>query len=300
MSRRLTYSFIIIALFVSSLLHAQVTVIYSEPAVLVADGYKHGNIQWQSSADQTGWTDVPGLTGDSATLNPDTNVMYYRGEITSGSCDTLYTDVQAIKLFQCGDTITDYRDGRTYSTVQIGNQCWMGKNMAVGTMIHGDSSMKDNGMIERYCFDNDTSNCDQYGALYQWDELMQYSTTEGARGICPKGWHVPSDQEVLDLEMELGMSSGLANMTNTWRGTDQGTQLSPSGSSGFDANYTGVRFTSGLFYYKGSFEYIYTSTANSSSPGLIWRRCLDIAQSAIGRYNNTPKGTGGSVRCIKD
>lgn len=299
---RLAYHIVaILLLSTPTALTGQVYSVYTgEPAMLVAQGYSHGQIQWQQSTDKNTWTDIAGVTGDSALIDPDTVVTYYRGRITSGTCTPLYTDTQAIKLFQCGDTIIDYRDGQSYPTVQIGNQCWLGKNLAVGQMIPGDQDMADNGIIERYCYDDDTLNCQQYGALYQWDEMMQYQTTEGARGICPKGWYIPTDQDYIDLEMELGMSISLANLVNTWRGNDQGTQLSPSGTSGFNANYTGIRFSSGLFHNMGTFEYLYTSTENSSNPVTAWRRCLDATQFSIGRFNNTHKSTGASVRCIKE
>ncbi len=291
---------IFLALAMPVSLSGQVIKVYSgEPAMLIAQGYSHGHIQWQQSSDQNTWTDIPGVTGDSALVDADSVVTWYRGKITSGTCATLYTDTHAIKLFECGDTIMDYRDGRKYPTVQIGSQCWMGKNLAVGQMIPGDQDMEDNGVIERYCYDDDTLNCQQYGALYQWDEMMQYDTTEGVQGICPTGWYIPSDQDYIQLELELGMSISLANLVNTWRGHNQGTQLSPSGNTGFNANYTGIRFSSGVFYNMGTFEYLYTSTQNSSNPVAAWRRCLDVNQFSIGRYNNTHKNTGGSVRCIK-
>jgi uncharacterized protein (TIGR02145 family) len=167
-------------------------------------------------------------------------------------------------------------------------------------MINGSANMQNNGIIERYCYDNDTLNCNTYGALYQWDEMMQYTLTEGTQGICPKGFHIPSDQEILTLELYLGMDPSSATMINFWRGTNQGWQLASGGSTGFNANYTGVRYESGLFYNIGTFEFIYTSTANSSNSILAWRRCLSTSDPAIGRFNNTLKTTGSSVRCLKN
>jgi len=93
--------------------------------------------------------------------------------------------------FVCGEPIVDKRDGRKYQTVEIGTQCWMKENLDVGTMINGSESMTDNNIIEKYCHNNNPANCDTYGGLYQWDEVMQYSTT-GVQGICPDGWHLPS------------------------------------------------------------------------------------------------------------
>jgi uncharacterized protein (TIGR02145 family) len=54
---------------------------------------------------------------------------------------------------------------------------------------------QDNQIIEKWCYDNDESNCETSGAMYSWYELMQYSTSENAQGICPTGYHVPSDAQ---------------------------------------------------------------------------------------------------------
>lgn len=271
-----------------------------EPAMLVADGMKHGSIQWQSSPDMINWTDIPGWTHDSAVFTPPATLTWYRARISSGSCNPVYSSIQGVVIFHCGDSLTDPRDGRVYPSVQIGSQCWLGKNLNVGTMIYGHLAMQNDSIIEKYCFANDTNHCNTYGALYQWDEMMQYTVTSGAQGICPKGWHIPTDQEILSLEIFLGMSTYAAGLMNTWRGTNEGTKIKQGGSSGFNANLTGIRYDGGLFYNLGTFEYIYTSNTNNSNATLALRRCLNDADPTIGRYNNTYKTVGGSVRCLQD
>jgi len=67
--------------------------------------------------------------------------------------------------------------GQVYNTVLIGSQCWLKENLNVGTMINGSQNQTNNSTIEKYCYDNDPANCDEYGGLYQWDEMMQYTTT---------------------------------------------------------------------------------------------------------------------------
>lgn len=277
-----------------------VHIIYTgEPVQLIADGRKHGTINWQRSYDNITWIDLPGWNSDTINFIPDTTITYYRAKISSGTCDYIYSNFEAVKLFQCGDTIIDYRDGRAYPTVQIGTQCWMGKNMNVGTMIYGVHSMQDNNIIEKYCYFNDTVSCNTYGALYQWGEMMQYIDTPGTQGICPKGWHIPTDQEFITMELALGMTLSDANLMNTWRGTDQGTKILPGGISGFEANLTGIRYDGGLFYNEGTFEYLYTSNTTPGNPNAALRRCLSAGSTQIGRFNNTFKTVGGSVRCIK-
>jgi uncharacterized protein (TIGR02145 family) len=155
------------------------------------------------------------------------------------------TLVGVLKSFECGvDTVED-ADGNVYNTVAIGTQCWMSENMRIGNTINGFIDQTDNSIIERWCYNNDDGNCDTNlnpntpdGGLYRWNEAMQYSTEEGAQGICPIGWHIPSDQEFKDLEIFLGMTPAEADGTD-YRGTDQGTQLQPNGSSGFEGNLAG-------------------------------------------------------------
>ena len=85
--------------------------------------------------------------------------------------------------------------GQTYQIVQIGSQTWFAENLNIGTRINGNNNQIENGIIEKFCYDNLESNCNIYGGLYQWNEAMQYVTTERHQGICPNGWHVPSDND---------------------------------------------------------------------------------------------------------
>jgi uncharacterized protein (TIGR02145 family) len=103
--------------------------------------------------------------------------------------------------FKCGENLNDFREGKSYKTVQIGTQCWMKENLNVGIFAQSNntgishSDVLDNGVIEKYCYNNDVNNCNAYGGLYDWNEMMNYTTTEGTQGICPLGWHIPTDGE---------------------------------------------------------------------------------------------------------
>jgi uncharacterized protein (TIGR02145 family) len=97
--------------------------------------------------------------------------------------------------FRCGDKLTDARDGQSYATVQIGSQCWMAQNLNVGNRIDRMMASLNNGVIEKYCYLDKEDSCTVYGGLYRWGEMMQYDSVEGVRGICPAGWHVPSNGE---------------------------------------------------------------------------------------------------------
>lgn len=220
------------------------------------------------------------------------------------SSENLWKEIAFVIPWACGDPFTDDRDGQTYNTVQIGTQCWMAENLNIGTMISGSSNQTDNSTIEKYCYNDNSSNCDTYGGLYQWDEMMQYITTEGAQGICPTGWHVPSDDEWKFLEGNVDSQYGIGN--GIWEGTgfrgfDAGKNLQtvPDWSSGtdlfdFSALPGGIRWTNGLFYDLNSRAYFWTS-----SQGFANSRYLVDTYDSV---NRSSFGTtyGLSVRCLKN
>ena len=104
----------------------------------------------------------------------------------------------------------DTRDNREYYYIQINGKDTAGKaatikvmaeNLNVGEFIRGRKNQEDDNKIERYCYDNDTTNCNKYGGLYQWAEMMQLPSrcnTESCadlikpnhQGICPSGWRL--------------------------------------------------------------------------------------------------------------
>jgi uncharacterized protein (TIGR02145 family)/prepilin-type N-terminal cleavage/methylation domain-containing protein len=177
--------------------------------------------------------------------------------------------------------------------LQVGTQVWAKYNLNVGTRINGTSSQTNNGVIEKYCYNNIESNCTTYGALYQWDEAMQYSTTAGSQGICPAGSHIPTDVEWKTLEMQLGMTQVAADAT-TWRGTDQGTKLKPGGTSGLSLPLAGYSSTAGSFSVLSSGTILWSSSESSLS---AWNRGLGSGYATVSR-NTDGKGYGFSVRCL--
>lgn len=190
--------------------------------------------------------------------------------------------------------LTDYVltdvDGNTYSVVKIGDQVWMKENLRV-------SHAPDNAEIESFVYNNNAEFENTYGRLYSWDAAMNGSEEEGAQGICPCGWHIPSDEEYKLLEIALGMSRAEADQTNTWRGATVGTQLIAGGSSGFEALLSGRASSPTRFSLMGRMEYYWTSSEYGNN---AWRRCLDIYANDVGRWNTFPKYYGFSIRCVKD
>jgi len=218
-------------------------------------------------------------------------------------------DLQTQVLWRCSDTLIDDRDGQAYTTVRIGSQCWMRQNLNIGTMIAGTSNQTDDDEIEKYCYNNSEDSCTVYGGFYQWGEAMQYVTDTTTQGICPVGWHLPSESEWCLLENKVDIGTIDCNSVD-WIGIDAGGNMKETGnthwdppntgatnSSGFTALGTGYRDYNGNFNYLGNSTYFYSSSEFSAS--FAWFRTLHWDHSEIGR-NSTNKGYGLSVRCVKD
>jgi uncharacterized protein (TIGR02145 family) len=199
-----------------------------------------------------------------------------------------------------GDPIVDERDGQTYKTVIIGSQCWMAENLNIGTLIKstkGGGIMKDDGVIEKYCWDDLTGNCDgtggamKRGGFYEWSEAMQYyGTTQPAlpvQGICPKGWHIPSNTEWNTLINQTGGSLAYQ-------------QLLETGNSGFNALLTGYRCTmTGGFRVSATAAdtrtYFWTAEQTDAQNVPL----IEIGQGSISSFPFL-KTLGLCVRCISD
>ncbi|MCX6233768.1 MAG: hypothetical protein NT175_03475 [Bacteroidetes bacterium] len=210
----------------------------------------------------------------------------------------------------CPGTPTVEYEGQVYNTIQIFSQCWLKENLNVGTMIPGEQEMSDDGVIEKYCYDNDIANCATYGGLYDWHEAMQYVTTEGAQGICPSDWHIPTDEEWKVLEGAVDSQYGIGNLMwdeSGYRGFDAGLNLkstwgwysSGNGTDlfGFSGLPGGGCNSSGLFGNIGEIGPWWSTREYVTI--CAWYRALYFLNSNVCRdvYNNE---FGMSVRCIRD
>ncbi len=187
------------------------------------------------------------------------------------------------------NTVIDV-EGNIYTTVKIGEQIWMQENLRV-------SVAPDSSEITSWLYNDDPENEEKFGRLYTWDVAMNGSTSEKAQGICPVGWHIPSDGEWKTLEMFLGMTQQEADMSNTWRGAGVGTKLGKGGDSGYEALYAGRRTNFGSYSLLNMYEYVWTSTEAGTN---AWRRCLEVGVSTVGRWDTFPKNYAFSVRCVKN
>jgi len=195
--------------------------------------------------------------------------------------------------------------GQIYHTVQIGNQCWLKENLDIGTMVtsvHTDvthSNCSNNGIIEKYCYDNDPINCEIWGGLYDWDEMMQYITTPGTKGICPYGWHIPTAGDLLALSYYLGnnvTSGGKLKEVGivSWSPPNTGA----TNESGFTALGTGLRTDNGDFGFKLGLGYMWSSTLYVIVTSAKYRGFQYSSTSFI--ESEKHRASGLPVRCIKD
>ncbi len=206
--------------------------------------------------------------------------------------------------------ITDSRDGHLYKTVQIGNQVWMAENLAYMPKV---SLAKTQGGIWVYNYDGNSTEAAKalepfqvYGCLYDWNTAVA-NTHGNGKDICPKGWHLPTDQEWKELERSLGMDPSDSDSVATRISGKVGKQLkNDSGwddagggdnSSGFSALPAGCRNTAGYFINLGRAAAFWTSTEVDAA--MAWNRIILFNSTGVDRMVWS-KLNGRSIRCIKD
>jgi len=200
--------------------------------------------------------------------------------------------------------------GTTYNSVIIGMQCWMTQNLNIGTAILASQDQTNNAVIEKYCYNNSSANCDVYGGLYQWAEMVQYLNgatnttswspvpTGNVQGICPTGWHIPSDAEWTSLTTYLGgesVAGGKMKEAGTTHWYAPNTDA--TNSSGFTTLPGGYRDTAGPFFNLTFLGYFW-SVSEYSSANAWYRYLYYFGTNVTKDYDN--KMYGFSVRCLQN
>jgi len=226
--------------------------------------------------------------------------------------------VRCLKDWTCGDTL--YSEGKEYDTVLIGSQCWMAEN------LNYDNGCSSNGWVDStdtgWCgYYNGSSTDDTYGLLYQWSAAMNGTTTEGAQGICPAGWYIPSHNDWTDLERQIcsdignsscdttfpyntsttgylgdGEAPAMAASTTLWTDDLLVQDTTNFATSGLDVFPAGYRlYLNGDYNNRSNFASLWSSTENGT---LAWRRYLIYNNTGVIRLSND-KAYGFSVRCLR-
>ena len=223
--------------------------------------------------------------------------------------------------YGCGNsfTVTDY-DGNVYNTLRLGNQCWMKENLrsthySDGTAIAAGGSTT--STTEAYYYTQGGSF--NYGYLYNWKAVMRNSSSSqsnpsGVQGVCPTGWHVPSDAEWSELQDYVGgqsqylcgsSSSSIAKAlasTTGWTTSAEtcavGNNISSNNATGFGAWPAG-QHTPGFESNVGRRAFFWSSTESSSSNA--YDRFINNNNDNMirGSFYNY-KSSGFSVRCLRD
>ena len=255
-------------------------------------------------------------TSDTVTLSADTTTV----KIVVSSPNTATTHTYTVSVVRkvsssgasASGTFTDARDGQIYKYVTIGTQTWMAQNL---------NYRKSAGSTDTVgvCYNYADSNCTTYGRLYTWAEAMGLASMYNGKtwagsdvkhqGLCPTGWHVPSDVEWRILEVSVGMDSATAATTG-WRGTTEGTKLKANSSLwstnagtdtyGFSVLPGGYDIYSGSFLNLGSYAYFWSASEYDATRA--WHR--NFGNGFVLRYGDDPEGyddkVGGfSLRCIE-
>ena len=239
------------------------------------------------------------------------------------SLGNIVDECGCLSTFHCGtSTISDF-DGNAYSTVKLGGQCWMAENLRTTHYSNGDSidlgTSTSATIPYRYNPASDSANVGAYGYLYNWAAVMNGATSSetnpsGVQGICPTGWHVPSNAEWTELETfvssqsqyvcnhqnssyigkALASTTGWNNSTSTACGV--GTTQSTNNATGFNARPAGNYYASGGngFGYYANF-WTTTNVTNSEA------HSYNLSYTSPSLNHNTSNMTSGfSVRCIRN
>jgi len=225
--------------------------------------------------------------------------------VNDGTCATPDTSCSSVEF-----------DGYVYTAVEIGDQCWFAENLR--TTVYGNGDVIPAGLTDgewtsttagatavygegiSYCENNspDIDACDEAQSLAAYGRLYNWYAVDDARGLCPAGWHVPTDGEWTELEDYI-TSQGFAGTEGTALKSTTGWSNNGNGTDdfGFSALPGGSRYSSnGYFYNAGLDGYWWSSSPDG---GDAWYRYLDYFSPGIDRGNYNPR-YGFSVRCLRD
>ena len=188
----------------------------------------------------------------------------------------------------------DARDGKVYKSVTIGDQVWMAENL--NFEAEGSRCYKDN------LHPNEAENCEKYGRLYDWSTAMgleasynsaPFDASANHQGICPAGWHIPSDAEWTTLTNNIGglSTAGTKLKDSSVGGTD---------NYGFSALLGGYVNQNGVSYQADSYGFWWSTRTVASGGGAnAYDRNMMKSKSNV-RSDPDGKVNSYSVRCLQD
>lgn len=250
-----------------------------------------------------GYSDIQ-IIQKANTKKSDRELFYEVGDLLkftaySGDYSTVITDSPSssktlnFKFVAC----TDFEENN-YPALTIGNQTWMAENLKSTKYSNG------NNISESYAYENNSSNSDLYGRLYTWNAIMNGASgnnnnPSNVQGICPTGWHVPSESEWDELRDNLG---GLETMGIELK--EVGTEHWLEPNAGAEDNYGFSILPAGIRFEDAEFQYL--------NEGAFFWNCSDFEDldgasgysfsynGEEGTYTWNMKVVAQSVRCVLD
>ncbi len=209
-----------------------------------------------------------------------------------------------------GTALTDSRDGNTYKVVKIGDQIWMAENLKyLPNVVGPETGSKRKPFYYVQGYDGTkvseamaTRNYEIYGVLYNWPAAMNEAkgstaNPSGVQGVCPCGWHLPSDAEWTQMTDYLNINVAGGKLKDTsakiWNSPNTGA----SNETGFTALAGGYRKEDGTFVSMGEDSDFWSASERNCT--YAWFRNIHFNDNDVGR-NNFRKEIGFSVRCVKD
>ena len=213
-------------------------------------------------------------------------------------------------------TFVDPRNGRSYYYITITGRdtnlttstiTVMAENLNIGKMVLGENEQNDDSEIERYCYNNDTTKCDEFGGLYQWAEMMQLPSrcnTESCadliqknhQGICPEGWRLFTYNDYRIVRFSEG------NEEHGVDGLRSGYRFSGYNTTGFSLVGAGKRVANGKFERIEEAVYFFTPEEHENFGDDVYAHMITVARdvdAAPQQRHGDEKQFGFSVRCVK-
>ena len=205
---------------------------------------------------------------------------------------------------------TDGRNGRSYYYITItgkdtsGNAASvtvMAENLNIGVDVLGTQDQTDDEVIERYCYNDDTTNCDRYGGLYQWAEMMQLPSAcnnmdcsdrydpSNHRGICPENWRVLTYNDFYIILNSNGNTHGIEGLRSTFGCGGYNETGFSLVCSGYNWEYKYKNLDKGIYWFYPEESFSDSQNASGSFTG------LSMTTVRKGSYD---KSHGFTVRCV--
>ncbi len=267
----------------------------------------------------------------SLSIENDEDYIVYEGDklLVTGYVDGFFEQSLRYEVSGSDDILLNFEkssvtdvDGNSYKTVKIGTQIWMAENLK--TIHYPDktsipyiedsetwANLMDNNSSDAYCYYNNNKDGEKniYGALYTYAAAIGKNwihQNKDYQGICPDGWHLPSDDDWNTLEIYLGLDPEDAFLA--YRGdyvdklktetgwNNDGNGNNESGLSVLPGGYR--RYDSGEFTNLGFYAHYWTRSIIDG--GYVYVRYINYYPETVTRKSSNKKSNGYSVRCIKD